>query len=735
MSNNLFILDGQDDNVLDHINKQYVITNEHEQDLPTHKEVFTFTALAEQRYAEHLGKRNGIIVPGEDGELLEFSIFEAHKYRSQEGLLVEVFSRATFLDLKAGKIDPHKTSSESAEWHTNKALETTEWQVGNVDYAGLRTIEFDDYTNPYAYLKRIASEFELELNFYITSDGSTVTGRYVDLVDRIGMYRGRTVEFGRDLQSIRRIEKTDEIVTALYGIGPEDEKGNHLEVFVEDLDALERWGRKGKHIIGVYEPQSDRSDMTREQLTQYTRTELNKRINAVVSYQSEIVDLENVPGLENKKIRFADTIRIKDTKFVPPLYLEARIFNQKRDVFVKSNKRVELGDYVEYTQEEVQAIWKTLQQQIRNKISAAELEEYTYNKTTIDNKDVPGIEAKTKIDTDVGPGIIEDTISSQLKADEARDEAKQAVENAEVPLPAEVIYGKLDFANTILKNTNSTVFTDENGNVYYVDPDNPNFVVKITSKGIAVGTNGINGDFNTAMTAEGIIADFVNAGHMSFDRLQGGSTILGGSGDFGSLEVLADDDSTIFRANKDGLVDAQGRELVGKGGVLSQLTFVSSGELNGWQKAGWWGSGTITDERAYINGYIPPNFEVVSATLYVYSRPLRFTGWNGISNGYYHCPFLHLITYSDYRDAYLDFPAASEYVNVYRNTTEQILSGASWGGSWHPTGSKDQVITASITNRLQAGYPFVFGVKTTAPYAEVNKSLILFELSVTGYKK
>src|SRR5699024_3544732 len=63
-------------------------------------------------------------------------------------------------------------------------------------------------------------------------------------------------------------------------------------------------------------------------------------------------------------------------KFNPPLYIEARIFKQKRDVFVKDKKRVELGDYEEFTQEEVQAIWKQLQQQIRNKISEAELLEY-----------------------------------------------------------------------------------------------------------------------------------------------------------------------------------------------------------------------------------------------------------------------------------------------------------------------------------------------------------------------
>src|SRR5690606_9317431 len=112
-----------------------------------------------------------------------------------------------------------------------------------------------------------------------------------------------------------------------------------------------------------------------ERLRTLGEMELRKRINAVVTYEADIVDLENVPGLENKKIRFGDTIRIKDTKFNPPLYVEARVFNVKRDVFDRSKKTVQLGDYVEYTEEEVRAIWKQLQQQIQQKISAVQAEQ------------------------------------------------------------------------------------------------------------------------------------------------------------------------------------------------------------------------------------------------------------------------------------------------------------------------------------------------------------------------
>src|SRR5690625_50742 len=116
--------------------------------------------------------------------------------------------------------------------------------------------------------------------------------------------------------------------------------------------------------------------MTTAEARQYTRTALNKRINAQVTYEATIIDLENVPGMENKKIRFGDTIRIKDTKFNPPLYLEARVFEQTRSIKSKAKKDIKLGDFVEFTEEEVNAIWMMLRREIRKKIDIDTLRDY-----------------------------------------------------------------------------------------------------------------------------------------------------------------------------------------------------------------------------------------------------------------------------------------------------------------------------------------------------------------------
>src|SRR5690625_5007865 len=317
--------------------------------------------------------RNRIIMPDKDDTYQEFILFEVDKYRDTQGRKTHFFAHASYLELKkASVVYPDKHENLNASQLGGIALNDTGWQVGTVESDGIRTIEIEKHTNPYDFIKRIAREFEVELRFRVEHDGNKVIGRYVDLLERIGEWRGREVEFGKDLDGIRRIEKQD-IVTALLGLGPEDEDGNRLEVLVEDEDALQRWGRVDEHgnlhhLIEPYEIQSERTEMTETEARQYTRTALDKRINTQVTYECTIVDLENVPGMENKKIRFGDTIRIKDTGFNPPLHLEARVYEMTRSLKHKAKKEIKLGDYIEYTEEEVDAVWNQLRNEIRRRL-------------------------------------------------------------------------------------------------------------------------------------------------------------------------------------------------------------------------------------------------------------------------------------------------------------------------------------------------------------------------------
>src|SRR5690625_3498664 len=372
-SNMIFIVNPQTHEILDYITLDNVIDDNHKLNLETYLQTYDAIVLGGGRYDKYLEKRNRVIIPDEDGTLQEFVLFEVDKYRDTEGRKTHFYAHASYLELKkANIIYPNKYESLTASQLGGIALNNTGWQIGIVEATGTRTMTIENHTSPYEFIKRIAREFEVELRFRVETDGQRITGRYVDMLERIGEWRGRQVEFGRDLDGIRRIEKQD-IVTALLGLGPEKEDGTRMEVLGEDEDALQRWGRVDEHgnlhhLIEPYEIQSDRQEMTEEEARQYTRTALDKRINTQVGYETTVVDLEEVPGMSNKKIRFGDTIRIKDTHFNPPLYLEARVYEMTRSLKFKAKKDIKLGDYIEYTEEQVNAVWNQLRNEIRKRL-------------------------------------------------------------------------------------------------------------------------------------------------------------------------------------------------------------------------------------------------------------------------------------------------------------------------------------------------------------------------------
>ncbi|WP_078577446.1 phage tail spike protein [Salipaludibacillus agaradhaerens] len=444
----IHITDRQTDQILDVIAAEHILTNKHYKSLKDTLETFHFETFADMPFSNYLGKLHNIIIPDEDGKYIEFIIFETNKYRSEDGnLITEVYSSASHQLLKKSKvIEPQVLSGQTPSQAVAFALYNTEWNPGVITYKGIKDFEVNEYTNPYSFLKRVAIEFNLELQFRVEVDGNKVTGRFVDLVPQVGEWQGREIEFGKDLRGVRRTEEMDGVVTALIGLGPVREDGTRLEALVEDREALERWGRNGQHLIETYEPESTNEDMTLARLTELTQNELQNRVNAVVEYQCDIADLESFPDMANKKIRCGDTIKIKDTKFSPPLYLEARVHTQERDIIDKSKKSIELGNFIEYTEAEVMDIWRSLQKQINFKIGQNQLADYTYDKAAIDDKD-------TAIYTD-------SKTYAFTKAQEAEDNAKEHADNEYAPIKNEVEENKNVWNRSGIINEDGTLNTD-----------------------------------------------------------------------------------------------------------------------------------------------------------------------------------------------------------------------------------------------------------------------------------
>lgn len=376
--NIIHITNGKNDNILGIITARNILFNVHHKSLKDNFEIFDFECLGERNYDDHLIKGNRLVIPGEfEEEYIEFVIDDTDDRRSTHKHY-EIKSYASYLDLQKAKVIEPFTRTATAREHLIQAFSNTEHEVGVVESDRMITLEFENHTNPLEYARRVTREFDLELNFRVEHNGLRITNRVVDALDRVGAWRGREITFGKDLQEINRLESGD-VYTALIGLGPEHEDGTRLQVLVEDFDALRRWGRpegNPQHLIGVYEPTSDRDNMTMSELRQYTQTELDKRKNSVINYEINFLDLEHILGHENKKIRFGDTIRIKDTMFEPNLYVEARIFEMKRNVIVPAQKEFVLGDFVEFDADTIHSIYDILKRQLAKKAGLETLLNY-----------------------------------------------------------------------------------------------------------------------------------------------------------------------------------------------------------------------------------------------------------------------------------------------------------------------------------------------------------------------
>ncbi|MED1907877.1 phage tail spike protein [Cytobacillus firmus] len=383
----IHVLDHQSDTILGTSSLFY---NDTHKETLKNEETFDFVEPVTSKAAPHLNKRNRIIIPVDDGLLREFIIEKSIQVKNG----IEVYSVGSQFELmKAKPVDPITLQSQTVDMITDFVLNNSGWQRGITDYKGTRTLIFDDFTDPYNALIMIANEFGLELRFRVETYNNRIRGRYVDLIEHIGQWRGKEITSGKDLLNAKRTDFTQSVVTALVGIGPENEDGNKEVVTVSNESARQAWGRNGQHLWGIYKPPSDpgNQDMTRERLTELTSQELQKRISSVISYEVEGADIEHIFGREHEKVRLGDMVRIKATEFNPPFFLDARIVSREGSIREKSKKKYVLGEFIEYSADDIRSVKRMLEKQIAKKLSETQVLEITYPKGDIDEKlkDVP----------------------------------------------------------------------------------------------------------------------------------------------------------------------------------------------------------------------------------------------------------------------------------------------------------------------------------------------------------
>lgn len=362
------VIDNRTDEVLSDIPKNgNIIEGTHIEDAESKEETLDFTVVSDY---EGLTSRNRLLITDDDGYYREFVIENIDEIDEEK----TVFSNASYLeDLDNAKpIAPDsKTQLTTLEW-VEYATTGTTWEVGNVEFSGVRSISWTGYNSPYELLSIIANRFEMALRFRVEVEYNRVTKRYVDLVHINHLFNGKEIVRGKDLVEFKRQENTEEMATALIALGPQtqDEDGNDLPRLTEivtDRKANDKYNKPGQFIWKLYEPSTENDSMTRKRLISLAKTELNKRSSPKIDYEISAVNLEQNFGHE--KVRKYDKIRIKDVEL--DRYAEANTKRIERNLLDDSDRNFTFGDIVEYESEDLRKYFNSMLATLQQRLDEA----------------------------------------------------------------------------------------------------------------------------------------------------------------------------------------------------------------------------------------------------------------------------------------------------------------------------------------------------------------------------
>ncbi|CUB09347.1 hypothetical protein BN2127_JRS1_01132 [Bacillus cereus] len=342
-----------------------------------------FHVFDNTRHSSTLMQQNLVLKEVRDGRIVPYVITEIEKNSDDRSVIA--YASGEWIQLaKAGIIPPQKLEGKTVIEMVDIALAGTKWQKGNLEYASFRSMTIDEFIDPLSFLKKIASLFELEIQYRAEVVGSQIVGRYVDMVKKRGQETGKEITLGKDLLGVKRIENSQNICTALLGF-VKKEGGEFITIteinngvpYLVDNDAFQRWSEKGQHKFGFYSPETENDDMDAKRLMTLMNTELKKRVNASVLYEVEAQSIGRVFGLAHELINEGDTIRIKDTGFTPKLYLEARAIAGDESFTNPSQDKYIFGDYREITDpnEEMRKLYNRVLASLGNKANKELLEQ------------------------------------------------------------------------------------------------------------------------------------------------------------------------------------------------------------------------------------------------------------------------------------------------------------------------------------------------------------------------
>ncbi|WBV50458.1 hypothetical protein PFY08_12815 [Bacillus cereus] len=381
-SGTLHVVDFKTNQIVSNIQTKDYWDDQRHWEIKNNIDTLEFKVFDNTEHAATLMQQNLVLKEVRDGRIVPYVITEIEKNSDDRSVIA--YASGEWIQLaKAGIITPQKVEGKTVNEFIDMALVGTKWKRGRTEYTGFHTMTIDEFISPLKLLKDTASLFELEIQYRAEVVGSQIVSRYVDMVKKRGQETGKEVTLGKDLVGIKRVENSQNICTALLGFSKKEGEGfititdiNDGIPYLVDSDAFQRWNERGQHKFGFYTPETE-GDITPKRLMTLMKTELAKRINSSISYDVQAQSIGRVFGLAHELINEGDTIRIKDTGFIPELYLEARAIACDESFTDPSQDKYVFGDYCEITDpnEEMRKLYNRVLASLGNKANKELLEQ------------------------------------------------------------------------------------------------------------------------------------------------------------------------------------------------------------------------------------------------------------------------------------------------------------------------------------------------------------------------
>lgn len=231
-----------------------------------------------------------------------------------------------------GPIDEQE--SHPIRHYLHSILFDSGWSIGSIHIPGSRTrkLKYEGAESSVKRLKRVADEFDAEVQFNYVIDGDTIVKRVVDVYSKGHLNQGHIVlEYGYEVSSITKTENIYNLATALYGYGEDGINLAGYKVPTEDeadwsiingvlihKPSTRKWSRHSDDINGYILAHYESTAKTVDRLYQETKNQLEKRNVPEVTFDIQIAQLP-------EKVRRGYKVAIIAHDYNPSITIEATV--------------------------------------------------------------------------------------------------------------------------------------------------------------------------------------------------------------------------------------------------------------------------------------------------------------------------------------------------------------------------------------------------------------------------